>query len=512
VASIIRVKRSAATGSPTSLAQGEVAYSYLAGTPSNGGDRLYIGTGVETAGDAANIEIIGGKYFTSKLDHTPGTLTANSAIIVDSNSKIDILNVDNITINGNSIASTDTNGNIVLSPAGTGSIDASTSQIINVIDPTAPQHAATKQYVDDVTTGAVIFTVAADTGTADSIGYGQTLDFIGLSGITTTVANNSIFVDLDDTAVTPASYGSTTQIPTFTVDQQGRLTAVSTASISTDLLIAGDTGTDTVTSADTLTFDGGNNITSTVTNNQVSYSLDSDVSGLTSLAVDNIAIDGNIISSTDVNGDIVLTPNGTGTVTISSDLIVNGTTFTVNSNEVNIGDAIILLNSDEAGVPSQNGGIEIERGTSPNKTLVWDETAEKWTVGAETFVATSFEGALTGNASTATTLATSRNFSMSGDVVAAAVSFDGSGNVNMVTTIQPNSIALGTDTTGNYVRSIAVTAGTGLSVTGTGENAAVTLAGISATNSVKGVASFNSANFAVAAGAVTITAVDGGSY
>jgi hypothetical protein len=510
--STIRIKRSSVTGSPTALAQGEFAYSYLTGTQSNGGDRLYVGTGTETNGEAANIEAIGGKYFTSKLDHVPGTLTANSAIIVDGSGKINILNVDNITIDGNAITSTNTNGNITLSPAGTGSIDASTSQIINVTDPTAAQHAATKKYVDDELSVANAFTIDADTGTADPVSRGQTIVFSGLTGISTSVADNSISIDLDDTAVTPASYGSSTQIPTFTVDQQGRLTAAGIATISTDLNIAGDSGTDIVPSTDTLTFVGGSNITSTVTNNQVSFALDGAISGLTSLAVDSLTFDGNIISSTDVDGDIIFTPNGTGAVVISSDLIVNGTTTTVNSNEVNIGDAIILLNSDEAGVPSQNGGIEIERGTSPNKTLVWDETAEKWTVGAETFVATSFEGALTGNASTATTLATSRNFSMSGDVVAAAVSFDGSGNVNMVTTIQPNSIALGTDTTGNYVRSIAVTAGTGLSVTGTGENAAVTLAGISATNSVKGVASFNSANFAVAAGAVTITAVDGGSY
>ena len=71
--SIIRVKRSSGTGSPTALAQGEMAYSFLAGTQSNGGDRLYMGTGTETGGVAANIEIIGGKYFTTKLDHVPGT-------------------------------------------------------------------------------------------------------------------------------------------------------------------------------------------------------------------------------------------------------------------------------------------------------------------------------------------------------------------------------------------------------------------------------------------------------
>ena len=120
MASIIRIKRSGTNGNPSTLGAGELAYSALTGTSSNGGDRLYIGIGSETAGDAANHFVIGGKYFTDMLDQTPGTLTASSAILVDSNSKIDNLKVDNLDLNGNTISSTDTNGNIVLDPNGTG--------------------------------------------------------------------------------------------------------------------------------------------------------------------------------------------------------------------------------------------------------------------------------------------------------------------------------------------------------------------------------------------------------
>jgi len=96
---IIRVKRSGGTGSPSALAQGEMAYSFLSGTQSNGGDRLYIGTGTETGGVAANIEVIGGKYFTAMLDHVPGTLTNSSAVIVDSSGKIDTFNATALTAN-----------------------------------------------------------------------------------------------------------------------------------------------------------------------------------------------------------------------------------------------------------------------------------------------------------------------------------------------------------------------------------------------------------------------------
>jgi hypothetical protein len=70
----------------------------------------------------------------------------------------------------------------------------------------------------------------------------------------------------------------------------------------------------------------------------------------------------------------------TGNAVIDGNLTVSGTTTTVNSNTVNIGDSIITLNSDETGAPSQDAGIEVERGTSPNRSLVWDESAGEWTI------------------------------------------------------------------------------------------------------------------------------------
>lgn len=120
MASIIRIKRSGTSGNPSTLGQGELAYSSLPNDDINGGDRLYIGVGTETTGNAANHVVIGGKYFTDLLDHTRGTLQASSALITDANSKLDNLKVDNLDLNGNTISSTDANGNIVLDPNGTG--------------------------------------------------------------------------------------------------------------------------------------------------------------------------------------------------------------------------------------------------------------------------------------------------------------------------------------------------------------------------------------------------------
>ena len=81
---------------------------------------------------------------------------------------------------------------------------------------------------------------------------------------------------------------------------------------------------------------------------------------------------------------------------VSGDLTVSGTTTTVNTETINLADNQIVLNSNATGSASENGGIEIERGDDTNKTLIWNESSDKWTVGSETFVAGTFEGNATG--------------------------------------------------------------------------------------------------------------------
>jgi hypothetical protein len=120
----IRIKRSAVTGNPGTLANGELAYSGLTNNGANGGDRLYIGFGTETTGNAANHYIIGGKYYTDLMAGTAGTLVTNatSVPILSATGTIDKWLVGNLQLTGNTISSTATNGNIVLSPNGTGLI------------------------------------------------------------------------------------------------------------------------------------------------------------------------------------------------------------------------------------------------------------------------------------------------------------------------------------------------------------------------------------------------------
>ena len=86
-----------------------------------------------------------------------------------------------------------------------------------------------------------------------------------------------------------------------------------------------------------------------------------------------------------------------GDVAIGGSLTVTGTVTTVNSETIELADNILLLNSNALGNASQNAGIEIERGDDLNVQLLWDETNNRWSVGAEDFKADSFIGDLTGD-------------------------------------------------------------------------------------------------------------------
>ena len=238
MATIIRIKRSTGTSAPGALKTGELAYSAGAGVYNNGGDRLYFGKGDDGAGNATTVEVIGGAYFANLADHQPGVLTASSAIITDSASKIDVLNVDNITLNGNTISTS--TGNLILNPSG--DISANSNKITNVAAPTAGGDATNKTYVDSAISGIDNFKIGADVGTDDTftVGASSVLTFTGGTALTSTVSDDEITFDLDNTAVTAGSYGSATAIPTFTVDAQGRLTAAGTANVATNLTVNGD--------------------------------------------------------------------------------------------------------------------------------------------------------------------------------------------------------------------------------------------------------------------------------
>jgi hypothetical protein len=122
MATVIKIKQSGKQAAAAEdLSQGELGYTFGEATvvateaQVTGGSRLYIGNGDQYTQNL----VIGGSYFTNMLDHAHGTLTADSAIIVKADKKIDVLNVDNITLDGNTISITDTDGDLTLKANGT---------------------------------------------------------------------------------------------------------------------------------------------------------------------------------------------------------------------------------------------------------------------------------------------------------------------------------------------------------------------------------------------------------
>jgi len=513
MASTIRIKRSGVSGNPSTLAQGELAYSYLTDNGANGGDRLYVGTGTETGGDAANHVVIGGKYFTDMLDHTKGTLTASSAIIVDENSKIDVLNVDNITLNGNSI--TTSSGDLTLNP--TGDVDVNGNTIINVPTPTQDSDAANKKYVDDEIAD-ITFTISDSSSTDVFSASSGTLTIAGGTGITSAVTDDRVELSITDTGVVAATYGSTTQIPVLTINAQGQVDSAGTVDVATtltinndgisildsDLTFAAGEGLDVAYDSDTntVTFSGEDASTTnkgvasfdtndfTVTSGAVSIK-DSgvgnsqlensyliigtdavqlgdtitDINGLTELDVDNIKLDGNTISTVS-GGNLIVDPNpvgDSGDLIVLGNLIVQGTTTTINSTELTINDLAIVLADSAGSAAEADGAGLIVNGANAN--FLYSVSGDKWTLN--------------------------KDLDIAGQLFLNGVGFE-----QLVDSEVANLL----------------TAGEGIDLTYNDGANELTIAAELATITNPGVASFDSDQFTVTSGAVTIYQLDGGTY
>ena len=174
----------------------------------------------------------------------------------------------------------------------------------------------------------------------------------------------------------------------------------------------------------------------------------------------NINISGNINITGNVTFDTFTAANGTITdtltvndvvvqgvlnsdnitaqqVSVLGDLQVIGQLTSLSSEELEIADNIILLNSNisNSTAPTQNAGISIKRGTESNVELIWKETTDVWSVGTKSFEAQTFIGDLQGNADTATSLSSSIQIDLTNDVTG-NTSFDGSGNITIQTTVE----------------------------------------------------------------------------
>ena len=183
-----------------------------------------------------------------------------------------------------------------------------------------------------------------------------------------------------------------------------------------------------------------------------------------------------------------------GNLTLSGNLTVNGTTVTNSATNTTIEDALIELGSGNAGANSNDLGLILERGsTGDNAFIGWDESADKFIVGTTTDTGAStgdltittgtlvaniegnVTGDLTGTADDADALSSAVTIQLSGDVSGSATFTNAGDTASITTTIQANSVALGTDTTGNYVATVSGTSNE-IEVSGSGsESAGVTI-------------------------------------
>ena len=301
MAQIIKIKRSTTETSPTELENGELAYSSVS-------NKFFIGRPGGTIGD---IDAIGGKFFTDLLDHTAGTVTASSALIVDADSKLDVLNVDNLTFNGNNITSTDANGNIALIPNGAGNL---------VLDGTAwPQTSGTADYfltTDGAGQSSWVGIIQATGNEIESVlddtspQLGGNLDVNGNTIVSTAAGNITITPDTTGSIILdgqawPQADGSTGSFLKTNGIGQLEWAAVPSGSFT----IAADVGADdTFTTGEILSVVGGTGITTTVTDNQISIA--SNITQYTD------ALARAAISVTDAGGDGSLAYNSsTGVIT-----------------------------------------------------------------------------------------------------------------------------------------------------------------------------------------------------
>ena len=280
MATVIQIKRSAATVAPATLKLGELAYTYGTGAQNNLGDRIFIGEGgVDSNGDANNVSVIGGEYFTNMLDHVNGTLTGSSALTSDANLAIDTINVGNHLTEGGEIRFNEgtNNGTNFIGLRAPNAVTGSKTFVLPDGDGTAGQFLKTDGTgnLDFVTVNQFI-SLVGDTGT-DNYNTSETLNFLGTGGMTQTVTDNTVTVTA--TALTNAN-----------LDGSAGITNANLANPTTIL------GSSTLTLGATQT----------------------DLAGLTSLVVDDITINGQTITTTASNKDIDLTPHGTGTVIVPS--------------------------------------------------------------------------------------------------------------------------------------------------------------------------------------------------
>ena len=463
MANTIKIKRSTGSAAPANLAFGELAYS-------SGSGKLFFGS--STDGTTVSVFEIGGKAYTDLLSNvTAGTASASKAVILDANKAVSGLG--SVGLDSAAFAGS-TSGTSTLAAQ---AIAGSTAFVLPSTSGTLVGTGDTGTVTNAMLAGSIenaklVNSSVTVNGSSVSLGSSITLSTTDIGEGTNQYFTNSRArqaVSLTTSDANVLSYDNTTGAftftaanlkPTITVENTGTghgaisyvqntgtlsFAKVTDANIrgAVSAVDAGGDGSfsyDSATGAFTYTgpsaaetrahFSAGTGVT--ITNGVVAIGqavgTTDNVQFATISTTGNITV-GGVLTSDDITSENI---SITGNAVITGNLTVQGTTTTVNSTTVAISDLNMTVAKDAANAAQADGaGLTV---AGANATLTYTQADNRWNLNKDLNVAMVYgnvTGALTGNASTATALQTARDFSITGDLTAAAVSFDGSGNVTL---------------------------------------------------------------------------------
>jgi len=223
----------------------------------------------------------------------------------------------------------------------------------------------------------------------------------------------------------------------------------SSQNIFKTIAVTGQTSVAADTNTDTLTLAGSTGLT--ITTDDTTDTITFTNSGVTSITGTANEIQLNTTGVGPYSGAVTVgLPDDVtiaGDLTVTGDLTVNGDITTLNTATMTVEDNIFVLNSNVTGTPSTNAGIEIERGTSLNATLLWNESTDKWSAGiagSEVAIARKYVATTTGTTHTIVhNLATSDvtvQCWLAGELVDAAIVITDANTVTVTTNASATSL------------------------------------------------------------------------